>query len=177
MKTNKEMHLVFLAVIITAVSIFSIPAESAEKTKKQETAVVSEGKSVKVNYTLKVDGKVVDSSIGRDPIMFTAGKRQVIPGFEKAIIGMKQGQKKSFRVSPSEGYGPEDPNAVRRVPKQQIPPDIKPKAGMLLDTQGQDGKRVPVKVVKVEKDIVVLNFNHPLAGKTLNYDVEVLEIK
>ena len=177
MNTNKVMLLAVLAGLMTALSFFSIPSEGAEKTKNERTVVVSEGKSVKVQYTLKVDGKVVDSSAGREPLQFIAGSHQIIPGFEKAVMGMKAGQKKSFSVSPAEGYGPEDPKAIKSVPKKQIPPDIKPKAGMLLDTQGKNGQRVPVRVVKVKKDVVVINFNHPLAGKTLNYDVEVLEIK
>jgi FKBP-type peptidyl-prolyl cis-trans isomerase 2 len=148
-----------------------------KKLKTKGTVIVSEGKSVKVHYTLRVDGKVLETSIGHEPLQFTAGSRRMIPGFEKAVMGMKAGQKKSFSVSPAEGYGLEDPKAIKDVPKKQIPPDIKPKAGMLLDTQGKNGQRVPVRVVKVKKDVVVINFNHPLAGKTLNYDVEVLEIK
>jgi FKBP-type peptidyl-prolyl cis-trans isomerase 2 len=177
MNTRKVMLLGVLAGLMSALSFFSMPSEGAAKNKNEGIVVVSEGKSVKVQYTLKVDGKVVDSSVGREPLQFTAGSHQIIPGFEKAVMGMKVGQKKSFSVSPAEGYGPEDPKAIKSVPKNQIPPDIKPKAGMLLDTQGKNGQRVPVRVVKVKKDVVVINFNHPLAGKTLNYDVEVLEIK
>ena len=177
MNTRKVMLLAVLAGLMSALSFFSIPSEGAEKTKNEGAAVVSEGKSVKVRYTLKVNGKVIDSSAGREPLQFIEGSHQVVPGFEKAVMGMKAGQKKSFSVSPAEGYGPEDPKAIKSVPKKQIPPDIKPKAGMLLDTQGKNGQRVPVRVVKVKKDVVVINFNHPLAGKTLNFDVEVLEIK
>jgi FKBP-type peptidyl-prolyl cis-trans isomerase SlyD len=177
MKTRDMMVSVIFAGFIAGLSIFSIPSEGVENAKKEAAVVVAEGKSVKVHYTLKVGGKVVGSSIGREPIQFKAGSHQIIPGFEKAIIGMKAGQKKSFKLSPEQGYGLEDPKAIKSIPKTQIPPDIKPKAGMILDTQGKDGQRVPVKVVEVKKDVVVIDFNHPLAGKTLYYDVEVVEVK
>ena len=154
----------------------AVSSEAAEKNKNGGTLVVSEGKSVKVNYTLTVDGKVVDSSNGRGPLEFKAGSHQMIPGFEKAVMGMKTGEKKSFKVSPKEGYGPEDPKAIRDIPKSQLPPEMTPKAGMTLTAQS-NGQSVPVRIVEVKKDVVVMNFNHPLAGKTLHFDVEVLEIK
>ena len=177
MNTRKVMLLAVLAGLMSALSFFSMPSEGAVKNKNEGTAVVSEGKSVKVQYTLKVDGKVLETSVGRGPLQFTAGSHQIIPGFEKAVMGMKVGQKKSFSVSPAEGYGLEDPKAIKSIPKKQIPPDIKPRAGMILDTKGKNGQRVPVKVVEVKNEVVVINFNHPLAGKTLKYDIEVLEIK
>jgi FKBP-type peptidyl-prolyl cis-trans isomerase SlyD len=177
MNSRHVMLLAVFAGIMTALSFFSIPSEGAEKTKNKGTVVVSEGKTVTVNYTMKVGGKVLETSIGHKPVQFKTGSHQVVPGFEKAVMGMKVGEKKSFSVSPAEGFGLEDPKAIKNVPKKQIPPDIKPKAGMLLDTQGKNGQRVPVRVVEVKKDVVVINFNHPLAGKTLNYDIEVLEIK
>ena len=140
-------------------------------------AVVANGKSVKVNYTLTVDGKVVDSSKGRQPLEFKAGSHQMIPGFEKAVMGMKVGEKKSFKVKPEDGYGLVNPKAYREVPKKQLPKDITPRAGMTLFAQGQDGRKIPVKIKEVKKDVVVMDFNHPLAGKTLNFDVQVMEIK
>jgi len=175
--TRNIMLSVILACILAGLSVFSIPSEGAEKIKKEEAVVVSQGKFVKVNYTLKVDGKILEASTGRRPLQFKAGSHQVIPGFEKAIIGMKAGQKKSFKLSPEQGYGPRDPKAVKSIPKTQIPPDVKPKAGMVLDNRDKNGRRVPVTVVAVKKDVVVIDYNHPLAGKTLNYEVEVLEVK
>ena len=73
--------------------------------------------------------------------------------------------------------GPVDPSAVQNVPKNQLPPEITPKAGMVLSARGKDGQTMPVKIVEVKDDVIVMDFNHPLAGKTLNFDVEVLEIK
>ncbi len=171
------MLYVIFAGLIAGLSLFPIPSEGAEKTKRIGTVVVSDGKTVTANYTLKVEGKIFETSLGRKPIQFKAGSHQVTPGFEKAIMGMKAGEKKSFKLSPQQGYGMEDPKAVRSVPKTQIPPGIKPKAGMILDTQGKNGQRVPVRVLEVKKDVVIIDFNHPLAGKTLSYDVEILEVK
>lgn len=176
MKTrNVTLFSVLLAVVV-GLSFLAVYAEAAEKDKKEEV-VISEGKTVKVNYTLTVDGKEVDSSKGRGPLEFKPGSHQVIPGFEKAVMGMKVGDKKSFKVAPEDGYGPEDPTARQNIPKKQLPPEITPKAGMMLMAHGKDGQSIPVKIVEVRDDEVVMDFNHPLAGKTLNFDVEVLEIK
>jgi FKBP-type peptidyl-prolyl cis-trans isomerase 2 len=142
-----------------------------------KTVVVADGKTVKVTYTLTVDGKVMDSSAGRQPLEFKAGAHQMIPGFEKAVMGMKVGEKKSFKVKPEDGYGPVNPKAFQEVPKTQLPAGMTPKAGMTLSAQTKTGQRVPVKIKEVKKDSVVIDLNHPLAGKTLNFDVEVVEIK
>jgi len=166
-----------LAGLIMALSFFAVSSVGAEEKKKAEEITVSEGKAVKVNYTLTVDGKVLDSSKGREPLQFKPGNHEMIPGFEKAVMGMKSGEKKSFTLSPAEAYGPIDPKALQDIPKKQLPPDITPKAGMTLLAQGKNGQGIPVKIVEVKEDVVVIDFNHPLAGKTLNFDVEVLEIK
>jgi FKBP-type peptidyl-prolyl cis-trans isomerase 2 len=169
------MSLVLFFGFISVVNI-TAPAGAAEKPKKV-TAVVADGETVKVNYTLTVDGKVVDSSKGRRPLEFKAGAHQMIPGFEKAVMGMKVGEKKSFKVKPEEGYGLVNPKAFQEVPKNKLPADVTPKAGMTMYAQSKDGKKIPVKIKEVKKDVVVMDLNHPLAGKTLNFDVEVVEIK
>ena len=176
MKRRNLTLVVLLLGLISALAFITGSSEGAQKAKKGTSPVVSEGKSVKVNYTLKVDGKVVDSSDGRGPLEFKVGGHQMIPGFERAVLGMKAGEKKSFKVSPQDGYGQEDPKAVKEVPISQMPANVTPKAGMILTAQ-KDGQRIPVRILEVKKDVVVLNFNHPLAGKTLNFDVEVVAIK
>jgi FKBP-type peptidyl-prolyl cis-trans isomerase SlyD len=174
----RRVNMMFLALFFgfIAVATVAAPAKAAEKPIKG-TTVVADGKTVKLNYTLTVDGKVVDSSKGRKPLEFTEGAHQLIPGFEKAVMGMKVGQKKSFTVNPEDGYGPVNPKAFREVPKKQLPAGITPKAGMTLYAQGKNGQKVPVTIKKVKKDSVLIDFNHPLAGKTLNFAVEVVEIK
>jgi peptidylprolyl isomerase len=173
MKHVKLITLIFFLVVFSA-SITAFAGE--EQSKEKALPQVTEGKTVKIHYTLTVEGKVVDSSKGRDPLKFTAGSGQLIPGFEKALQGMKAGDKKTFQVNPEEGYGPVNPQAFREVPKDQLPPEITPEAGMTLFTKSKSGQPMPVQVMEVKEDVVVMNFNHPLAGKTLNFDVEIMEI-
>jgi FKBP-type peptidyl-prolyl cis-trans isomerase SlyD len=175
MRKVNVLFLVLFFGFIAGVTV-TAPARAAEKPVKG-TAVVADGKTVKVNYTLTVDGKVVDSSKGGAPMEFKEGAHQVIPGFEKGVMGMKTGQKKSFTVNPKEGYGLVNPKAFQEVPKKQLPANITPKAGMTLFAQGKNGKRLPVKIKEVRKDSVVIDFNHPLAGKTLHFDVQVMGIQ
>jgi FKBP-type peptidyl-prolyl cis-trans isomerase SlyD len=177
MKSRKLMLFAAVLGFAAALMFSAVSSEAAGKVNKGSTLVVSEGKSVKVNYTLKVDGKVVDSSKGHEPLEFKAGSHEVVPGFEKAIMGMKVGERKSFKVSPDEGYGAINPKAIREVPRKELPATMTPKAGMTLYAQAKNGQRFPVRVVEVKKDIVVMDFNHPLAGKTLNFDVEIVDIK
>jgi FKBP-type peptidyl-prolyl cis-trans isomerase 2 len=162
---------------VSALTFLSGQFAGAEAAKKGGAAAVAEGKTVTVNYTLKVDGKVLDSSKGKQPIQFTAGNHQMIAGFEKAVMGMKVGERKSFKVSPEEGYGKEDPKAIKSIQKSQLPPDIKPAPGMVLQARDKSGRSRPVKIVEVKKDSVVIDFNHPLAGKTLHFDVEIVSVK
>lgn len=139
--------------------------------------MVTEGKLVKVNYTLTVDGNVVDSSREGEPFEFEAGSNQVIPGFDEAIMGMKAGEKKSFQVSPEKGYGQENPKGIQQVSKDKIPADMRPEVGMTLHATMPDGQVIPARIIEIKESIIVLNFNHPLAGKTLNFEVEVIDVK
>jgi FKBP-type peptidyl-prolyl cis-trans isomerase 2 len=177
MKMKVAMLLTVLLGFMLVLTLFPGPFVGAEAAKKGGNAVVAEGKTVTVNYTLKVDGKVLDSSKGRQPIQFIAGNHQMVAGFEKAVMGMKVGEKKSFKVSPEEGYGKENPEAIQTIPRSQLPPGMKPATGMVLQAQDKSGRSRPVKIVEVGKDTVVIDFNHPLAGKTLNFDVEIVSIK
>jgi len=173
----KSRNLMLFAVVLEFAAALMFSAVSSEAAGKEKSLAVSEGKSVKVEYTLKVDGKEVDSSKGRQPLEFKAGSNEVVPGFEKAVMGMKVGEKKSFKVSPEEGYGAVNREAIRDVPRKELPADLTPKAGMTLYAQAKNGQHFPVKIMEVKKDVVVMDFNHPLAGKTLNFDVEVVDIK
>ena len=139
--------------------------------------IVADGTLVKVHYTATIQGKVVESSREGEPMEFQAGKNQVIAGFEKALKGMEIGEKKTFQVSPDEGYGQKEPGNIREISKDRLPSDIKPEEGMLLSAKKSDGQSIPAIIVEVKKDIVVLDFNHPLAGKTLDFEVEIIDIK
>ena len=136
--------------------------------------VITSGKKVSINYTLTIDGKVVDSNKGKEPLAYTQGSHQIVPGLENGLEGIKVGDKKKITVKPEEGYGPVNPQALIEVDIAQIPKDAKP--GMVLTTRGKQGEPVHATFKEVKKDKAVLDFNHPLAGKTLNFDIEVVSI-
>ena len=137
---------------------------------------VSNGKEVTLEYTLKLDDQsVVDSNVGGEPLKITQGSHQLIPGVEKQLEGMAVGEKKQFTVAPTEGYGDIDSSAFQEVDKKMVPPDSQ-KVGAKLQGKTADGRTVFPRISEVKNDTVVLDFNHPLAGKTLHFDVQVLDV-
>jgi peptidylprolyl isomerase len=138
---------------------------------------ISNNKLVKIHYkgTLN-DGTVFDSSEGKEPLEFIYGVGMIIPGLEKGIEGLEQGQKKTIEVKADDAYGPIMEQAVQEVPKDQFPQDVELKEGMQLAAQGPQGV-IPVKVKEIKEDSVLVDFNHPLAGQDLKFDVEVIEEK
>jgi peptidylprolyl isomerase len=139
---------------------------------------VKEGNKIKVEYTGSLDdGTVFDSSEKHgQPLEFEVGKKQVIPGFEKAVIGMKKGEEKEVKINAADAYGEPNPEAVQKVPKEKMPTRQELKEGMLLVMNLPNGMKVPAKIVKVEDKEVTIDFNHPLAGKDLNFKIKVVEI-
>ena len=132
---------------------------------------------MKLEYTGTFeDGAVFDSNKGREPLSFTVGEKKVIKGFEKNIKGMKSGEEKSFKVSPEEGYGVRNEKFVQGIPREHLPKQIEPKKGMMLQLRGPDGQVIAATIAAVSNETVKLDLNHPLAGKTLNFKVKVLEI-
>jgi peptidylprolyl isomerase len=138
---------------------------------------VKSGDTVKVHYTGKLeDGTQFDSSAGGDPLEFEVGSGQVISGFDKAVEGMSVGDSCSVDIQPEEAYGPRQDQMVQEVPKSALPDDLNPKEGMALQARGQDGQVINLTVTSVEDDSITVDGNHPLAGKTLNFDIELVEI-
>jgi FKBP-type peptidyl-prolyl cis-trans isomerase 2 len=136
-----------------------------------------EGDTVKVHYTGKLDnGMVFDSSQDREPLEFKIGAGQVIPGFEKGIVGMEVGQSKTVKLSPEEAYGPQREELIAEVKKADIPENIKPSVGQRLSLRQPDGNTVNVTVSDVNEESITLDANHSLAGKTLIFDIELVEI-
>jgi len=139
---------------------------------------VKENDTVKVHYTGKLtDGQVFDSSEGKEPIEFTLGKGQLIPGFEKGLIDMKVNEKKTITIPKEEAYGDPREDLVQEVEKSQLPEDIKPEVGMGLVSKTPDGREMNLMVAEVKEDTIVVDGNHPLAGKDLVFDLEVVEIR
>ncbi len=136
-----------------------------------------DGDTVKVHYdgTLE-DGSTFDSSREKAPLEFTLGAGSVIPGFEKAVIGMNEGESKTVTVPPEEGYGEYMNEFVATVEKSRIPPNIDPEIGMVLQAAAQDGSVTNFTITAIDDNEVTLDGNHPLAGKNLTFDIELLEI-
>ena len=138
-------------------------------------ATVSNGKVISLEYTVTLeDGQPVDTNVGQDALTYTQGANQIIRGVEAAVEGMEVGQTKQVVVSPTEGYGDRDPNAVHEVPKAKVPQEAK--IGTMLHGKDANGREIRPTVSAINADTVILDFNHPLAGKTLHFDLKVVNI-
>ncbi|TAL57990.1 MAG: peptidylprolyl isomerase [Nanoarchaeota archaeon] len=140
--------------------------------------IAQEGATVSVEYTGKLsDGKVFDSSKGKAPLTFTIGKKQVIPGFENGVKGMTKGDTRTIEISPEDGYGEKQEHLVIQVPKVALASQGDLQTGMEFQTTAPNGQVLRGVVLEVQDDSVVLDFNHPLAGKTLFFDVRIVDVK
>jgi peptidylprolyl isomerase len=142
-------------------------------------SVIKSGDKIQVHYkgTLE-DGTIFDDSESKGtPLDFTVGSDQIIPGFEQAVIGMREGETKEITVSPNEGYGEPNPEYIREFPRDQIPKDMEePQEGMVLQVGTPDGQTAIATIKSVAKKNIILDLNHPLAGKTLKFTIKVLKI-
>jgi len=140
--------------------------------------VIKKGDKVKLDYTGTLDdGTVFDSSKHGDhshPLEFEAGAGQVVPGFDKAIMGMKVGEEKDFRLEPAEAYGEPRPELIQEAPRDKFPPEVK--EGMMVGIGLPNGAKIPGRVVKINDKTVKLDLNHPLAGKALNFKIKIVAI-
>ena len=139
--------------------------------------VVKKGDKIKIEYTGKLeDGTVFDTSDGRDPLAFEAGAGQVIPGFDKAVDGMKKDEEKTFTIKSEDANGSVKEELVQEIPRDKLPEKPEPAVGMMLVMKSPDGRQMPAKITKVEADKITLDVNHPLAGKDLTFTVKVVGI-
>jgi len=135
------------------------------------------GNTVKIHYTgTLTDGSVFDSSAGHDPLEFEIGSGQVIVGFEEAVIGMNVGESKDVTIPAEKAYGPYQDELVIKAPRERIPPDLDPQVGQKLQMGGVGGELLLVNVIEVTDSHVTLDANPPLAGKELNFQIELMEI-
>ncbi len=142
----------------------------------QKGRSVAAGDQIRVNYVgCFENGSVFDSSEGREPLEFTVGAEQVIAGFDRAVIGMKPGDSCKVVIAPEDGYGVHVPEMVAQVERRLIPESEKLVLGSMLEVSLEDGQALEVQVVELSDDTVVLDGNHPLAGKDLHFEIEVLE--
>ena len=135
------------------------------------------GDTVRIHYTGKLeDGTQFDSSEDRDPLEFALGGGQVISGFDSAVEGMTVGDTKSVTIQPEEAYGPRHDQLIQDVPRNQLPDDMTPAVGMELQAQNETGEVMRFAVTAVDDESITVDGNHPLAGKSLAFDIELVEI-
>ncbi|MBC8433942.1 MAG: peptidylprolyl isomerase [Desulfobacterales bacterium] len=132
---------------------------------------------VSVDYkgTLQ-NGDVFDTSHGHQPLEVKVGAGQLISGFENELLGMSLNEKKTFTLEPAEAYGNRNENLKRDIPKADFPPELNPRVGMTVGLQNPEGHQVPAQIVHLDDEKLTLDMNHPLAGKTLNFEIEVVGI-
>ena len=140
--------------------------------------MIENGQKVKIHYTGTLDdGNQFDSSAGRDPLEFEMGAGMVIPGFEKGVADMAVGDKKSIHIPAAEAYGEKRDELVMQFERSQLPEDLTPEIGMMLQMQGPQGQPVPVTVTAVEEANITIDANHQLAGQNLNFELELVAVE
>ena len=133
--------------------------------------------TIKIHYHgILTDGTTFDSSAGRSPLEFTVGSGSVIKGFDDGVQGMTVGEKKTIEIPFLEAYGPEDPSMIIEFPIERLPEDLKPEIGMQLNMNNAEGQQFAVTITDITDENIILNANHPLAGKDLIFDLELVEI-
>jgi FKBP-type peptidyl-prolyl cis-trans isomerase SlyD len=166
------LWIVFSALLGALIGAVAIQVEA----QGQATTVTS-GTQVAIEYTLKLeDQAVLETNVGSTPFTYVQGAHRIVPGLEKALEGMKIGESKQVAVPPEDGYGTVSKEAFLEVAKDQIPPDAQT-VGAQLQGQNASGQPVRARVAEVKDNTVVVDFNHPLAGKTLYFDIKVLNIQ
>ncbi|SRR6056297_159665 len=138
---------------------------------------VKKNDTVKVHYTGKLtSGEVFDSSKDRDPLEFKVGSGQLIPGFDQAVEGMEVNEKKTINIPSEKAYGASNPDLVRNVSQEQLPENIDPEVGQTLVASGPEGQETRLVITEVHDEHIVVDANHPLAGKDLIFDLELVSI-
>jgi FKBP-type peptidyl-prolyl cis-trans isomerase SlyD len=160
--------LAFVTLLVTAV----VPARAQDPAA---SPAIKEGSRVQLEYTLTdAAGAVIDSNKGDEPFAYTHGQRQIVPGLESALVGKRAGDVTKVTVKPEDAYGKVDPKAQIEVGRERVPPDVK--VGSQLTGRDSNGQTRAVRVKEIKEKSVVLDLNHPLAGKTLVFDVRILNV-
>jgi FKBP-type peptidyl-prolyl cis-trans isomerase SlyD len=170
MRARALSHLAMITALLFSTGLVAETAEIVE-------AQIREGSQVALEYTLSDEsGTVIESNKGKQPMIYIHGKSQIIPGLEKELSGMKVGEEKKIKITPEDGYGPVNLDAFQEVPKDKLPPEAL-KVGTMLLAQGPQGQGIPVRVHEIKDTTVIMDLNHPMAGKTLSFDVKISEVK
>ncbi len=164
------------AVLAVMIVLAAAPVLADDKPAAPPALAIENGSSVDIEYTLTDEaGTVIDTNKGEQPLNYTQGKKQILAGLEKQLTGMHAGEEKRVRVTPEEGYGYVDPRAIMEVAKETIPEGAL-EVGTQLIGRSPKGEMRPVTVKEIKEKTVVLDLNHPLAGKTLYFSIKVLGI-
>lgn len=142
-----------------------------------DNLAIEKGKKVKMDYVLLINSEQVETTQGKAPLEFTVGSGSIIPGLEAQLMGMKIGDEKKVIVDPKDAYGPVDPAAFKEVPKSSMPQDTELKPGLVVEVEDPQGGTFPGVIWEVKDQSIILNFNHPLAGQTLEFDVKINDIQ
>lgn len=164
-----------LSAIVCSILVLGITWNTPQV--KGENMPIEKGSKVSFDYTLTVEGQVVDSSQQRGPLEYVHGEGNIISGLADEMEGLTQGDEKRIVLAPEDGYGEVNPEAFREIPRAQLPEGAEPQVGMMLQMQTPDGQVFPVGISEVKDDTVVVNMNHPLAGQTLTFDVKVTSVE
>jgi len=164
-----RLYHLFGLMIITQVFFFNNTAIA------KADAVISNGAHVKFQFQLSVEGEVMGDPNKQTPMEYVHGELKILPGLEKALKGMKIGEKKTVHLGVKDAYGPVDPKKIIEVPRERFD-DAKIREGDVVSSETVDGKTLDARVKQVLKSVIVLDFNHPYAGKEVTFDVEIIEI-
>lgn len=138
--------------------------------------MIENGQSISIEYTLKLDdGTTVDTNVGEDPLTYTQGSSEILPALETALLEHAVGDTKEVKLTAEEGYGPINIEAYQEVELEMVPEDART-VGMMLVATDPEGQQQPIKVHEVREETIILDFNHPLAGEALNFEIKILGI-
>jgi peptidylprolyl isomerase len=152
--------------------------EKQPSEKGGEKTIVKKGDSVKIQYTGSLeDGTIFDSSKAGEPLEFTVGGGQIIPGFDEAVEGMKLNEEKKVTIKAEDAYGERDETLIREFPRNSLPENFKPEKGMVIQLQDQTGRPMPATIIDITENSITVDLNHPLAGKDLTFDIKVVGIE
>jgi FKBP-type peptidyl-prolyl cis-trans isomerase 2 len=163
--------------VLCALLLAGFVATGCSGSAKKTGNIIEAGKQVSLDYTLTVDDKVVDSSEVKGPLKYTHGTGQINVEFSRQLEGLSVGEERMIVLPPEKAYGPIKNEMMQELPKSKLPPDVAPAVGMQVQGKSPDGKTVMARVADVKADSVLLDFNHPLAGKTLVFKIKVLTIQ
>lgn len=162
-----------IAIALWTVALVAVQTQAQENTTRR----ISEGHRVGIEYTLKLDdGKVADTNVGKDPLVYMQGEGRILPALEAALEGLTVNDTKTVNLSAADGYGEVNPEGFQTIPLEQVPEEART-PGAILIASGPNGEQRRIRVDKITETDAVVDFNHPLAGKALTFDVKILSIE